>query len=348
VATGGAKFRYYSQQSEFLVADYHAGAGVGTRVAPQTTLRLGGYVAYSPAALPALFADPLPPELGGPLPPDINFAVTKDKIVRAVATAAVERRFSIRSQLIANASYLYTDYLSEDIPTSNWSTLNLGGFYRHRLNITRSLRMGYNYRRASYTVPAAPDGQGPQPDEHYFFVGVTVERAFSDQYRTMLSFEGGPSVFNTVATDLNPSSDRLRFSFGAAVAHQIGRSWLLAASFDRGSKFNRGYGGPIYANEYYASATGFLNARTDVTTSVAHTEAASVLAVAGRRFTTTTAGARLRYALSRNWALEGQYFHYSYDFTESPGVPILFAVPERFSRHSMRGGVSVFLPISPR
>ena len=29
-------------------------------------------------------------------------------------------------------------------------------------------------------------------------------------------------------------------------------------------------------------------------------------------------------------------------------IPILIAVPERFSRHSVRGGVSMFLPISPR
>jgi hypothetical protein len=348
VATGGANLRYYSQQSEFLAANYHAGVGVGTRVAPQTTIRIGETVTYGPAALPWLLPEPLPPELGGPLPPDNNFAVTNDKAVGSATTATVEHGFSVRSQLSASGSYRYTNYLAEDVPTSDWSTLHVGVFYRRRITSTRSIRTGYNYRRASYTVPEAPDGRGPQPAEHNLFIGVTVDHAFSEQQRTMVSLEGGPSLFNFTARDLDPSSDRLRFVFAAAVAHQIGSSWLLAASFDRGSQFNRGYGGPVYADEFYASATGFLNARTDVTASVAHAQADRVLGVEGRRFITTSAGASFRYALSRTWAVEGRYFHYSYDFTESPGIPILLAVPERFSRHSVRGGVSVFVPISPR
>ena len=125
----------------------------------------------------------------------------------------------------------------------------------------------------------------------------------------MVSFEAGPSIFNAAATsDLLQTSDRVRFSYAAAVAHQIGQSWLLAGSFNHGSQFNQGYGGPVFADEVYASVTGFFSARTDITASVAYTEGQSVLTLAGRKFVTSAAGASLRHALSRNWALTAQYF----------------------------------------
>ena len=348
-ASGGTNLRYYHQLSEFLAADYHASAGVKTMVARHTSLLVSETVLYSPVALPGLFANPLPPELGEPLPPNSNFALTNDKVVNLGTTAALEHEFSLRSQLTANASYQFTNYLAEDTPTSDWSTLDSGVAYRYRVSASTSVRSGYNYRRATYALRDAPNGQGPQPDEHNLFAGVTYDRAFSNQQRTILSFNAGPSVFSApTPTDLLPSSDRLRITFDALVAHQVGQSWLLLASFNRGSQFNQGYGGPVFADELYGSVTGFITARTDITASIGHTQGQSVLTIGGRDFVTSTAGARIRHALSRNWALTGQYFYYSYDFTDAPGLPTIIAVPERFSRNSLRGGVSVFLPLSRR
>jgi len=348
-ATGGANLRYYSKLSEFLAADYHAAAGVSTLVASHTTVNLGETFMYSPVSLPGLFPQPLPPELGEPLPPSSNFAVTDNKLVSLGTTAGVEHEFSLRSALTANASYQYTNYLAEDTPTNDWSTIDSGVVYRYRVTETRSLRGGYNYRRANYALRDAPEGQGPQPDEHNFFIGGAVDREFSRQQRTMASLNVGLSAFSApTLAELLEATDRVRFVFDAAVAHQFGRSGLIVASFNRGSQFNQGYGGPLFADEFSVSATGYLNDRTDVTATVAHTDGQSLLTIAGGRFVTTVAGASVRHALSRHWALTGQYFYYSYDFTEAPGFPALIAVPERFSRNSLRGGVSVFLPIRPR
>ncbi|HVG83706.1 MAG TPA: hypothetical protein VM820_04280 [Vicinamibacterales bacterium] len=348
-ATGGGGVRYYPKISQILAVEYHAGVGVQARVAPQTTMFVRQSARYGPVALPILFAEPLPPELGDPLPPESDFAVTDDKVVTSLTSASFERGFSVRSQLSASASYRYSDYLAETTPTNAFSTLDSGVAYRYRLNATRSVRLGYNYRSASYDVPEAPGGRGPQPDEHNLFIGVAIERAFSDQQRTIASFEAGTSAFSgTVPTGLLQGGDRLRFVFSAAVAHQMGRSWLLLGSFDRGSRFNQGYGGPAFADSLFASVTGFLNTRVDITGSVAHTQGEYVATLGGSLFTNTAAGARLRYALTRRWALTGQYFRYSYDFTNSPGVPFLIGVPERFARHSLSGGVLVFLPISSR
>jgi hypothetical protein len=349
-ATGGVNLRYYHQLSEFLAAEYHGSAGVEVEVAPRTTLLLNEAVLLAPVALPNLFATPLPPEVGDPIPPgNSNFAVTNDKFVTSATAASVEHRFSARAQLVARGNFRYSHYLGEVNPNSDWSMLDSGAVYRHRLTETRSVRAGYSYRRASYSFAGSLPGRGPQPDEHNFFVGVAVNRAFSAGQRTMLSIDGGTSVFGaTSPVDFLQPGNRLRFVFDASVAHQIGKTWLFAGAFDRGSQFDQGYGGPVFANAFSLTATGFLNARTDVTAWVSRTDGEPVLAVTGQGFSTTTAGGRLRYALSRRWALTGEYFHYTYDFTNSPNYPFLIGVPQRFARNSIRGGVSVFWPILPR
>jgi hypothetical protein len=348
-ASGGANLRYYSQQSRFLAADYHATGGVRAQLAPYTSLLLSETIMYSPVALPELFANPLPPELGQPLPPTSNFAVTDDKLVNLGTTASLTHEFSLRSSLTATANHQFINFLAEDSPTNDWSTINGGAAYRYRLTATRSLRTGYNYRRASYSLRDAPEGEGPQPSEHNLFVGGVIERQFPYQQRTTVSFEAGPSIFSAPAdAELLPSSDRVRLTFAAAVAHQIGRSWLALASFNRGSQFNQGYGGPVFADAVFASVSGFVTARTDITASVARTEGQSVLAIAGQQFVIRTAGAQVRHALSRNWALTAQYFYFSFDFTDAPGLPTVIGVPTRFARNSLRAGVSVFLPISRR
>ena len=348
-ATGGLNLRYYTQLSEFLAADYYGSVGIESKVTSHTTMLVNQAVSYSPVTLPSLFANPLPPELGAPLPPGSNFAVTNNRLLTTATTAEVEHGFSVRAQFVARGSYRYNNSLEESTPGSDWSMLDSGAFYRYRVTRSRSLRAGYNYRRASYGFAETSAGPGPQPDEHNLFVGVTIDRDFSAENRTMLSFAGGTSVFNSVAPEaLLQSGDRMRFTFEASVAQQIGKTWLFLGTYDRGSLFNQGYGGPVFGDAVSVSATGFFNARTDVTTFLAYSEGQTLLAVAGQSFNTSTGGARFRFALSRNWALMAEYFRYSYDFTTAPNFPFVIGVPERFSRNSIRGGVLVFLPILPR
>lgn len=351
-ANGGGNFRYYTQLSQFLAADYHGGVGVESRVTPVTTLRFNQAIAYSPVTLPNLFADPLPPELGAPLPPGPNFAVNNNRFLTMASTAAVEHGFSVRSQFVVRGSYRNSNFLDEPedpaTPSSDWSMLDSGAFYRYRVTESRSLRAGYNYRRASYGWTETAAGPGPQPDEHNFFVGATIDREFSAETRTMVSVAGGTSVFGAGSPDLLQSGDQLRFTFDASVAQQIGKTWLLLGSFQRGSQFDQGYGGPVFGDAFGVSATGFFNARTDLTAWLAHTEGQTLLSLASQRFDTTTGGARFRFALSRNWALTTEYFRYAYDFTNAPDFPFVPGVPERFARNSIRGGVLVFLPLVQR
>jgi hypothetical protein len=349
-ASGGANLRYYHQLSAFLAADYRGSAGLEAALANRTTLYVSQALSLTPTSLPNLFATPLPPELGDPVPPgNSNFAVTRDTFVTSVTAASVEHFYSVRSQLVVRGSVRYNEYLGESNANGDWSMLDSGVVYRYRVTEARSVRAGYSYRRASYAFTASPDGRGPQPDEHNVFAGVAINRAFSAGQRTMASIDGGTAVFGATSPgDLRQPFNRLRFVMNAAVAHQIGQTWLFVGAFDRGNRFDQGNGAPVFGNAWSVSAGGFVNTRTDVTAWVSHTEGEPVLAVSGQGFTTSTAGGRVRYALSRRWAVVGEYFRYKYDFNNSPDYPFLTGVPQRFARSSVRFGVVAFWPIVPR
>ncbi|HTM31487.1 MAG TPA: hypothetical protein VL263_09285 [Vicinamibacterales bacterium] len=349
-ASGGGNLRYYHEISQFLAADYRGTAGVEADVARRTTLVLNQAVSLSPVSLPNLFATPLPPEIGDPVPPgNSNFAVTNDKFITSTTIGSLEHRFSVQSQLVVRGNYRYNHYLGEASQNGDWSMLDSGVVYRHRLTEARSIRTGYSYRRASYSYTNLLTGAGAQPNEHNVFVGVAVNRVFSSSQRTTVSLDGGTSLFGvTSPTQLLQPGDKLRLVFDATVAHSIGKTWLFVGQFDRGSQFDQGYGGPVFANAVSVSASGFLNSRTDFTAWASLTDGEPiVVAPNSQGFTTSTYGGRLRYALSRNWALTGEYFRYKYDFTNSPPYPFLIGVPQKFARNSIRGGVVVFFPLVP-
>jgi hypothetical protein len=347
-ANGGANLRYYQQLDQFLAADYRGSAGVETGVASRTTLFLNEALSLSPVSLPNLFATPLPPEVGDPVPPgNSNFALTDDKYVTSATAASIEHRFSVRSQLVVRGNYRYSHYLGDVSPNSDWSILDSGVVYRFRVAEARSLRAGYSYRWASeaWNTPRA-GGREAKAGEHSFFVGAALNREFSDRQRTMLSIDAGTSVFSAQSsTDLLPAGYERQFVLDAALAHQIGETWLLVAAFDRGSQFDQGNGAPVFANAVSLSATGFLSPRADFSAWVSYTAGEPVLSGTAQGFTTGTAGGRVRFAVARRVALTAEIFRYRYDFTDSPNFPFLTGVPLRFARNSIRGGVVITLPI---
>jgi len=129
------------------------------------------------------------------------------------------------------------------------------------------------------------------------------------------------------------------------LAHQLGKSWLFLASFDRGSQFNQGYGGPVFADSLYVAATWIFQCsdgrhrvggahrwceRPDDRGAALHDDPPLECKFVAR--------------CSRQWAFSAEYLRYSYDF--GSGFTSLIGVPDLFRRNSLRGGVSMFLPIT--
>jgi hypothetical protein len=342
-ATGGLNARYYTSLNKFVAADYHAGFGL-SRASPITTVEVNQTISYSPVFLLGLFVDALPLGLGDVQRPGTDFAVTDDRAVTAATSAEVARRFSVRTQAIFNGGFRRSHYLVVSPRGTDFSTLEGGGSLRYRVTEDADLRFGYNYRRASYTGTEAFGPFPRQPDEHNINVGLAYNPVLSGSRRTILTFEGGTALVNApVSSNIFESRRQLRLIADAALAHQMGRTWLLVGSFKRGTGFVEGLSGPVFTDAVSASTNGFFNNRTDLHAAFAHSNGEPTLVGAVTSFSTTTANARVRFALSARWAVAAEYLFYFYDFSKT--LQLAPGINPRFKRNSVRGGLTLWLPI---
>ncbi|MCC7126229.1 MAG: hypothetical protein IT178_15380 [Acidobacteria bacterium] len=344
-ATAGGNVRYYPELKQFIAADYHVGTGVAGRVTPRTMLRVDSAASLAPIGLPGLFATALPPDLGEPLPPGTNYAVNNDRLFTWTGLTSFEQRFTARSQLVMRAGGRASQFLTESLENNDWWNVEAGGMYRYRVTTTRSVRTNYTYRRASFGTLSGLDIDRQNTDEHVATVGGTADYLVSDQQRTMFSAQVGISTVSLPLTiDGDGASRRHRVIGDVSVAHQMGRSWLLVGTVERSNRFDQGFGGPVFTNGGSLALNGFFNTRTDVSATFSHTTGRPSLAGADQRFWTTGANGRLRFALSRSWALSAEYMYFAYNFRDAPGLPSLIGVPQQFKRHSVRAGIVTSLP----
>jgi hypothetical protein len=340
-ATAGANVRYYPNLGRFVASDVHGGVGF-SRASSITTLRVDQALAYTPIFLLGLFAATLPLDVGDVPRPATEYALSDDRAVTSSTSAEVARKLSGRTELLFGGGFRRTHYLVVTPRGTDLSTIDGGGGVRYRLSEDGDLRFGYSYRKAVYggAEPFAP----PRPDEHNFHIGGAYNPQLSESRRTIFTFQGGTALVNApVSPNVFETRRQLRLIGDAAVAHQMGRTWLLVGSFKRGTGFVEGLSGPVFTDAVSVSTNGFFNGRTDLFASMGYSNGEPSLVGADTSFSTTTVNARLRFALSSRWALATEYMFYHYDFTRvlqlAPGIN------PRVKRNSVRGGLTLWLPI---
>ena len=92
----------------------------------------------------------------------------------------------------------------------------------------------------------------------------------------------------------------------AHFAYQFNRTWRAQASYSRTFESVPGLRQPVYADGFTAVIDGFLSYRWDVVASASFSDGESALVRSGS-FDTYAGNVRVRYALSRAWALYGEY-----------------------------------------
>lgn len=342
-ATGGLGTRYYANLNEFIANDFHGGAGTSVRLDRFTTAGLHQTLTYAPVYLFGLFADVLPPGLGDVSSPDSSYALNDDRAITSDSRAEIERRFTVRSLATARAAYRRSHFTVVTPRGTDFVSFEAGGDYRYRVTENGDLRLGYFYRNANF-VGAELFADAPRPVEHNVHLGVAFHPTLSQERRTIVTFEGGTSFVNgPLAADVTSTRRQVRLVGDAAVAHQVGQTWLLVGAFKRGTGFVQGLNGPVFTDAVAATVTGFLNPRTDLYVSTGYSNGEPTLVGAVQTFSTATAEARLRVALTPHWALTSQYVFYRYDFTDV--LSLAAGLEPRISRHTFRLGVNVWWPL---
>ena len=343
-ATGGANARYYTNLNKFAANDFHGGAGVSVRLDRLTSLTVNQAVTYAPVFLYGLFASALPPALGSVDSPNSAFFVNDDRAVTTDSSALFERRVTERNLISGSASYRRSHYTVVTSRGTDFTSVEGGGDYRYRLTQNSDLRLGYFYRKANFIGTEFFGGQVQRPAEHNLHLGVAYHPSLSEDRRTILTFEGGTSLVNSpVASNQFQARRQVRVVGDAAIARQMGASWLLVAAFRRGTGFVQGLGGPVFTDAVSLTSTGFFNRRTDLLASVAYSNGEPTLVGSIATFSTATANARLRVALTPRWAFVSEYLFYYYDFTKV--LTLAGGLEPQVKRSTVRLGLTMWLPV---
>jgi hypothetical protein len=335
-ANAGTNLRYFTALHEVAALRHSFGVGASLPMGEKTTAVINQAVSYTPSYLFGLFAKVLSPALGEAVPTATDYGVTDRRSYTSSTSGRISRSVSRRGTLDFAGGYRRTTFTGQAALASNLTTYNAGSHLGYRVGRDATLRLGYDFRQAEY-------GTGRRPAQHDIGLGVDYDRPLSRSRRTRLGFNFGSSLLEG-PSPLQPgdSAKQLRAVGNVLLTHQIGRTWSARAAYRRGAQFVEDLSAPVFTDGLTLMADGFLNRRTDVTTSIAYT-AGDFVGRADSAFETYTASTRVRVGVTQSVAASAEYLYYFYDFHR--GAQLVSNIPSRVGRNGVRVGLTFWIPI---
>jgi hypothetical protein len=343
-ATGSSVLRNYSKFQDADTVSYSAGVGLSARLGGRTTLFANQTIAYSPSYLYLLFPNDGVQDPGDSSPAAPDYTITHTDSHLYGTTLSLTRGLTSRSQFSATGEFQYSDFASNATPDQNFKGIR--GEYSRGLSKNVLLRAGYRFRTGQFgylgsTIATEPEGSAT---DHGVDVAIDYSRKLSATRRMVVEFSVGSSRLSMpkiVAPD-SPASPFVEMTAEVAIDYQFSTSWAARGRYRRGLEYIAPLGGPVFADGFTAELSGLLNPRLDVLASTRYSSGASAQYQASQRFDTYGTEVRIRYALTRSWALYGQYIYYFYDFHRD--MPLPSGVPSGLERNGLRAGVTLWVP----
>jgi hypothetical protein len=332
--TGGSRLFYIPRAGDVSVLSHTAGMDLAAELGPRTTLQLAQGVGYSPfhrfrfeeiAGTEALGEDP-------------GFVITAQRTLSLRTSAAIVRRLSERSQFSADFRRIAYDFLDEDLDLRRHYA---GVRYTYALSPSVGLHAGYRFRTYdSYATLRSSQ-------RHDIDVGADYNRSLPISRRTTLSAGFGSSLMSMGRDEAADGSETRYFRVigQATLVHELGRTWRAQAAYDRGLQYVEAVGDPFFADTVSLSLGGYLNRRVDFLGYGSYSHGQLRLSERNRGRELFASTARLRVALTRNLALESQYFFFHYWF--APEVRLGAGYPRELDRQGIRLGLIAWLPLVP-
>jgi len=191
-----------------------------------------------------------------------------------------------------------------------------------------ALRLGYGYGYSQSTT---------RVENQNIDVGLDYARPLSRTRRTKINFSSGSSVINYL--------DKQYFVVNgdAGLTHEIGRSWTVNLDYHRGVQYAEAVAGPMMADTVHTRFEGYLSRRIEANVHAAYSSGQIGLGSTDPGYSTFSAGSALRIALNHVFSVDVQYLFDQYDFDH--GAPVLVGIPRTLERHSVRIGVTGWVPL---
>jgi hypothetical protein len=340
-ATGTSTGRYYPQLHRAMSMGTNIGAGFTTQIGRATTLLVNEGVSYAPASFYNLLQTTLAPVIGATPPITANYQAASERAYTTATAIRLTHKFSDRASLELIGDYNYSTFTGHAPGYFNMPAIDGGGDWVYALNHDVKLRVGYKYHDVQYTKLL-------RPVENEIDFGLDYTRPLSATRHTMVGFSVSPTlVTGQFSAATTASGSQYRLTGNAFAAREIGRTWQARASYDRGVAYIQGLAGPVYNDSVNLQTGGYLNPRVDVTFSAAYAlgkQAAQ--SGGGGNFDTYSGNARIRYALTRQWALFVDALLYNYSFDRN--LIVVPGLPRQFSRDSVEAGLTLWFPMRTR
>ncbi len=329
---GNVDSRFYLTDQPVNATSYAGSASVGAQIASR--LRVDGFatVSYSPQFVFSLLPDTsgLPNNL--PFPTQDYGLSLRDSVNRTLsanATLQVTKRSSFTVSYGRN-KYNYID------DNYDMTSRTYGGLYSHTVSRYASLRLGYSETKANY--PAFLGAPRHDLTQRSIDAGIDYSRPLSVSRRTTVGFgTGSATVDNGVETFFTVTAD-------AYVRHQLARRWRLNAAYSRGLGVVGGFSEPFFADSVSVDVHGEAANRMIFTASTGFSNGNVGLGSAADNYKSVQASMRFETAVKRDRVNAFvSYLYYGYTFQDA--IFIAPGVPPRVSRHGIRGGLVVRMPV---
>src|SRR5262245_31717817 len=272
----GAAANYYPKYRDApgnrdpLVPTYSGGIGVSRPFGERNNLSARFLARYSPYYLSGFFPevpslDPLPAPVEDV---DPGLDVSGRTLTRYSTVVELSRRLTRKATLMLQYGYILTDYNA----TSRKYTQHFAAIsFRRQLRPHLGLRLGYRYRRSTNTVfTGLLDDDLLNRDMHDIDAGLNYSRSFTlaSSRRTTLGFSTGSSFYTTRRLSDDGLSTQSRTHLYAngtvTLAHEMGRTWSLAAVYSRNAGFSELVFEPVTSDSASASLSGLIGRRDEI------------------------------------------------------------------------------------
>jgi opacity protein-like surface antigen len=328
VLASASSYVRYNAALERAVAGPQSGQLGATFHLPQTgSLSIGEDAAYSPSYLYELFPGDVTQAPEAPPPVNADYRIDTATSYSSRSHAELHYGRAVGTQMSAAANYRLADYRGQhDRPDLH--AYEAGATISHAPSRSRSFSVGYFRRSGRH-------GSGAWTGEQELRLGLSLSPALSATRRVTLKVTVTPTLIDGAIP-----ARRSMVQGNAGINYPFTLRWTMSAGYRRGVDYLAVLTEPVITDAGTAGITGAIGRRMSLSAEARYGTSLKLRADGHDRLKTATANARVRFALSRSFALFAEYLYYYYDHgIQSALAPDL---PDRYEQHGARVGVLLF------
>jgi hypothetical protein len=336
--TASSAVRYYHEIDRLDTLSHAAGLGLSIKLPKQGNVRVDSTAAYSPSYLYQLFPAGAP-SLGASIPTNPEYRIAENRSYAYRTAAALSFGSRLGTMFTTSGEFNRTEFEQQSVARPDLEFYDTGATLAHAFGRSGAVSAGYHYRAGQF-------GLGGFTKEHRVKFGAEYSTALSRSRRAILSLNLEPARIDLPAEALGrfgvgeAGGPLYRLNADAGITYPFRLNWRLAANFRRGVEYLAVLSEPVFSDGSRMELAGLISRRLDLSAVAGYATGASLLA-GSRKLETYTGEVRLRYALTRSFALHTEYLYYHYDLR---GQAFLAPdLPSVFGQHGARVGFMLFL-----